>query len=139
MALEVMLHERLGKPVDAYLRGTSKSERDQFRAAFRDSNDSNNRSKGWRPDLTIGQFAYNLRQAFFKSILSKIGADSPFYYKDLPEALDLLRDYRNPSSHGGPRVFTEADIAIVRPSSLEVIGRMARVRVVLQPSSRLDP
>lgn len=134
MAVEVMLHERLGKPIEAYLRGTSKSERDRFRAAFRDSNDSN-RNKGWRPDLTIGQFANNLRQAFFKTILSKIGADSAFYYKDLPEALDSLKDYRNPSSHGGPRVFSEAEIAIVRPSAVEVLSCMARVRVMLQPGS----
>ena len=138
-AVEAMLQRRLGHVIDSYLNAAPSEEGERFKDEFLRDRKDDRVLKEWKcADLTISQFARNLRRPPFKSVLSKAGADAAFYFKELPQELSELLDHRNPASHAHKRLFTDEGVLQLRTVVLELIGKLAQLRVILTSTQSND-
>lgn len=140
IAVEAMLQWRLGEVVDTYLKGAPKSEADSFRSEFLQSKNKEGRVlKEWRcAELAINAFAKHIKRARFKNVLSEVGADSQFVFRELPSHLSNLLAYRNPASHAHKRLFTEEGVSEARGMVMHVIENLNRLVSMLTQRESQD-
>lgn len=132
MAVEDLLQRRLGDPIDLHLHTAPLEEASAFRGRYLQDRRGATITKEWRcGDLAIHQFEKYLRQPDFKAVLSKIGADTAFYFRELPNSLRKILQFRHPASHASKTLFKDADVNTVRESVILLLSKLSRRRVVI--------